>query len=259
MLLLELGHVDDGHVLLAAVEQVGQRDRRLGLADAARCRPAGTRRSAARVRRAWRAPCGCAGRCASSACDWPMIAPLQQLLERQDGVDLVRHHLADGNARSSRRPPRRSLCASTHDVHQRRLALQRRAAPAFEPCELGLQLASTSARGHAALGSSAHPAAWRRRAPPACRAARAIVVDQLALLAVQRVFELGQRLPRRRPSSRASSASRSSWSRAGQRFAVAGCRSPCRSARCCRRQSSIAGRRRRLAERRPARRPCRAR
>ena len=34
MLLLELGHVDDGEVLLAAVEQVGERERRLGLADA---------------------------------------------------------------------------------------------------------------------------------------------------------------------------------------------------------------------------------
>ncbi len=35
VLLLELRHVDDGHVLLAAVEQVGQRDGRLRLADAA--------------------------------------------------------------------------------------------------------------------------------------------------------------------------------------------------------------------------------
>ena len=35
VLLLELGHVDHGHVLFAAVEQIGQRDRRFGLADAA--------------------------------------------------------------------------------------------------------------------------------------------------------------------------------------------------------------------------------
>src|SRR5262249_32768648 len=35
MLLLELGHVDDGDVLLATIEQISQRQRRLGLADAA--------------------------------------------------------------------------------------------------------------------------------------------------------------------------------------------------------------------------------
>ena len=98
MLLLELGHVDDGHVLLAAIEQVGQRQRRLGLADAARCRPSGTRRSACAGRSGRRARCGSPARSRPARGPGRRRAPSAWSLQLQHGVDLVGDHPADRDA-----------------------------------------------------------------------------------------------------------------------------------------------------------------
>ncbi len=123
MLLLELAHVDGGHVLLAAIEQVGHRQRRLGLADAG-C--AGHQEHADRLARIGQP----GARCADGLRDGVqrMVLPddaLHQLvLEAQHGVDLVRHHPADRNAGPGRDHLGHRL-AIDHRMHQRLLALQR--------------------------------------------------------------------------------------------------------------------------------------
>ena len=98
MRLLELAHVDGDDVLLAAVERLGQRERGLGLADAARCRtsmntPIGLFGLSSRAREVWM-------RLAimSRPCSWPMTRLPSVSASSSTVFDLVLHHAADRDA-----------------------------------------------------------------------------------------------------------------------------------------------------------------
>ena len=123
MLLLELGHVDDRHILLAAVEQVRQRDRCLRLPHAAGPREqehadGGTRIGQVRSRGADALGYDFQGmRLADDGL-------LQQFLEVQHGFDFVGNHAPKRYARPGGNGLRHRLSVDTV-MHQRRFALQR--------------------------------------------------------------------------------------------------------------------------------------
>ena len=97
MRLLEFRHVDGDHVLLAAIERLGKRQRGLGLADA---RGAGEHEHADRL----------VGIVELGAVGFDPLgdhlqavgladhAPIENFRQLQDGFDLVAHHASDGNA-----------------------------------------------------------------------------------------------------------------------------------------------------------------
>ena len=141
MLLLELAHVDDGHVLLAAIQQIGERQRRLGLAGAGRADHQEHADRLARIgqpgaRLVWIA---CAT--ASSACGWPTMRCLHRLLA--DAARCGSRSTACGRSgcRSSPRRPRRSpgdrppgRSAASRPAGRAASPMCRRASRAAHPC-----------------------------------------------------------------------------------------------------------------------------
>ena len=121
MRLLVLAHVDGDDVVLAAVERLGQRQRRLGLADAGRT---AQQEHADRLVRVLQA--GARGLDATGdhlhrvvLADHPLP---QRILELEDRLDLVLHHAADGDAGPVLDHLGDRLLVDA-DQHQRRFAL----------------------------------------------------------------------------------------------------------------------------------------
>ena len=123
MLFLELAHVDDGEVMLAAIEEIGDGKGRLGLADARR---AGHQKDADRFARIGQAgPARADGlRNGIERVVLPDDALAKRGLQGQDGLDLVRYHSADRHARPGRDDLGNRLPIDGR-VHERFLALQR--------------------------------------------------------------------------------------------------------------------------------------
>ena len=111
MRFLELRHVDGDHVLLAAVERLGKRQRGLGLADAG---GAGQHEHADRLVRI--VELGAAGLDPFGDHRQPMgladDAAVEDFRQAEDGLDLVAHHPADRDA-GPVRDHGRTDCSST--------------------------------------------------------------------------------------------------------------------------------------------------
>ena len=172
MRLLVLRHVDGDQVALAAVEQVGQRQRRSRSCRRRSGRRAGTRRSAAAGRRARPATVRMRWAIASSAWSWPMTRSLEPLLERR-------------GRSGSRRPPSCPTGMPVQPEMTSAIGLRRRRRActsgllALERAQLGplgVELGSRELRrrlrGSAALRPSPSCARRRSRSPPRSRSRR---------------------------------------------------------------------------------------
>ena len=122
VLFLELGHVDDDHVAVAAVEQVGEGECGFGFADAGRADEEEDADGAAGVAE-FRAGCANAFRDFAQRVILADDAFAEPLVELKQEVDFVANHLADGDAG----PPADDLAdraAIDDGHHQRVLALK---------------------------------------------------------------------------------------------------------------------------------------
>ena len=162
--LLELGHVDRDDVLLAAVERLGERERRLGLADAGRAaqhEDADRLHGIVEPRAIGLDALGDHLEAVALSDD----APVENVGEVEHGLDLVGDHLADRNARPV-----------GHDGGDRLLVDMRVDHPLFridlaEFADLGAQGLAVG-RGLLRLCAASARAAARRRAAAALPRAR---------------------------------------------------------------------------------------
>ena len=162
VLLLELRHVDRDHVPLAAVERLGERDGGLGLADAARADQQEDADRPARIGQV-RARGADPLRDRLEGVRLADDALLEPLLQREDGADLVGHHLADRDAGPAGDDLGDGLRVDA-DLHERRLALQRLEL-LVERVELGPERCGSGGGPRRRGAAGAAPASRRSRRP----------------------------------------------------------------------------------------------